>query len=101
MVRVSARRGERLEQRSSRRDAIDKAPSTEEISELVSEVAGKERKEVPRGLANKIAASSERSMRRALLMLETASLGKLDESQELQVSRDLSLPPRATLTGGC
>ena len=78
-----------------------KAPSTEEISELVSEVAGKERKEVPRGLANKIAASSERSMRRALLMLETASLGKLDESQELQVSRDLSLPPRATLTGGC
>jgi len=64
-----------------------KAPKQGEMKSLVAQVAEKERLTLPETLAERIAEGSNRSMRRALLMLETCKINRypFEENQEIQL----------------
>mmetsp|Transcript_42 Transcript_42/g.102 ORF Transcript_42/g.102 Transcript_42/m.102 type:complete len:389 (+) Transcript_42:107-1273(+) len=64
-----------------------KSPREEEMKALVHQVAKKEHLTLPDALALRIAKESKRSIRRALLMLETCRVDRypFNENQEIQV----------------
>jgi len=64
-----------------------KAPDNEEVAELLTRVADKERVTLPQGLAQRISQQSNRSMRRGLLMLETCRVTHypFKDDQEIQL----------------
>ena len=62
------------------------APSNEEICNVLEKVAHKEGLKLPEGLAKRIAASSERNLRRAILSLEACKVQQypFSETQPVQ-----------------
>ncbi|KAK9861660.1 hypothetical protein WJX84_003837 [Apatococcus fuscideae] len=61
------------------------APSQKDIMQMCQHVAGKEGLKLPEGLNTRIAAASDRNLRRALLMLETCQAAKYPFSDDQPV----------------